>query len=73
MEFFLVFAAYLCIKNQLIMSLLSFNVALSIKGGSFFWLPGYLLVLAKKRGILMPIFFLAATVAIQIGMAWPFI
>ena len=63
MEFFLVCAAYLAIKNQLIVSLVAINAALSIKGGALLWLPGYLLVLAKKRGILMPVFFLVATVA----------
>jgi uncharacterized membrane protein len=54
-------------------SVLFFNLALSIKGGTLLWLPGYLLMLAKVRGILCPIFFFIFTGVFQFLIAIPFL
>jgi uncharacterized membrane protein len=55
------------------LSILFFNLALQIKGGVLLYLPGYLLVLAKIRGILCPIFFFAFSTLFITGIAYPFI
>jgi Gpi18-like mannosyltransferase len=50
-----------------------FNLALSIKGGAMMWLPGFLFILGKIRGILTPLFFLLFTIAFQIAIGYPFL
>ena len=72
MTFFLVALMFL-MKDQLILFFIFFNISLSLKGAPLLWLPGILLVLAKKRGIFTPLFFLIFTVAVQIAIGYPFL
>ena len=63
MALFLVIAVYMLVKNQNMWSIIFFNLGLSIKVGAVMWLPGYALVLSKKRGILFFVFFVVFTLA----------
>jgi hypothetical protein len=60
-------------KHQVMLSMLFLNLALSIKIGVAFWLPGYLLILAKARGIQCAGFFVLFAFAFQWSIAYPFL
>lgn len=57
MEFFLLLAVYFLLKNHFFLSIMFFNMALGFKAAGVLWLPGYLLVMAKKRNLLWPLLF----------------
>ena len=73
MILFMEIAVLMVLKNQTFLSIFFFNCALSFKVGVVFWLPGYLLILAKKRSILCPIFLVIFTIAFQYAIAIPFL
>ena len=63
MIMFFQYAILFLLQDHVLLSILFFNLSLSIKIGVIMWLPGYLLIIAKKRSMLGPIFLVLFTVA----------